>query len=190
MGKITKIISKLLAISIIFFYKIIDRALMCVFRSLFKEYGKNVKFFPLNSTFSYSTIEIGNNVFIGDRAYFLATNSSIKIGDKVMFGPNVTIRGGNHSSHIPGKYMFDYLDSDKLPLDDQPVIIESDVWVGTNVTILKGVTIGTGSIIAAGSVVTKNVDPYCIYGGVPAKKIKNRFDYNDLILHKSILNKV
>ena len=47
-----------------------------------------------------------------------------------MFGPNVTIRGGNHSSHIVGKLMTDYKNEDKLPTDDEPVIIDEDVWVG------------------------------------------------------------
>lgn len=56
-----------------------------------------------------------------------------------------------------------------------PVIINDDVWIVANVTILKGVKIGEGSVIAAGSVVTKDVEPYCIYGGVPAKKLKHRF---------------
>lgn len=55
------------------------------------------------------------------------------------------------------------------------LIIDDDVWIGCNVTILKGVHIHTGAIIAAGSVVTKDVEEYCIWGGVPANKIKYRF---------------
>lgn len=53
------------------------------------------------------------------------------------------------------------------------ITIEDNVWIGANVTILPGVTIGTHSVIGAGSVVTKDVDPFCIYAGVPAKKIRN-----------------
>lgn len=165
--------------------KVFDRLLMYLCKNLFKVVGKNVKFFPLNSKFSYNSIFIGDDVFIGDRAYFFAALSFIKIGNKVMFGPNVTIRGGNHSSHIIGKKLFDYRLEDKLETDDQPVIIEDDVWIGTNVTILKGVTIGEGAIVAAGSVVTKSIEPFSIYGGVPAKKIKDRFNENDLLEHKS-----
>ncbi|WP_243348785.1 acyltransferase [Parabacteroides sp. FAFU027] len=59
---------------------------------------------------------------------------------------------------------------------DQLITVEDDVWIGLGVIILGGVKIGTGSIIAAGSVVTKDVDPYSIYGGNPAKKIRDRFD--------------
>lgn len=65
--------------------------------------------------------------------------------------------------------------AEKLPENDRPVTIEEDVWCGANVTILKGVAIGKGSVIAAGAVVTKNVGEYEIWGGTPARKIKNRF---------------
>jgi acetyltransferase-like isoleucine patch superfamily enzyme len=65
------------------------------------------------------------------------------------------------------------------------VVIEDDVWVGYGAIIISGVRIGKGSIIASGSVVTKDVEPYSIYGGVPAKKIGNRFA-NDADLHEHI----
>lgn len=177
---------KLIANSILLIRKIIDRTFMYIFKSSFKNSGKNVRFFPLNSTFNYKNISIGNDVFIGDRAYFFSSISNIIIGNKVMFGPNVTIRGGNHSSHIIGKYLFDYKEEDKLSTDDADVIIEDDVWVGTNSTILKGVIIRKGTIIAAGSLVTKSTEEYSVYGGVPAKKIKDRFSPEDLIIHKNL----
>ena len=65
---------------------------------------------------------------------------------------------------------------DGVNVYDQPVVIEDDVWVGANVTILKGVTIGHGSVVAAGAVVTKSCPPYSIIGGVPAKVLRKRFE--------------
>lgn len=66
------------------------------------------------------------------------------------------------------------------------VVIEDDVWIGYGAILLSGITVGEGSIIAAGSVVTKDVEPYSIYAGVPAKKIADRFESpEDLQLHRS-----
>lgn len=158
---------------------------MC--RSSFAKIGSKVIFSPLNSTFSFRTISIGNNVFIGDRAYFTAALSHIHIGNNVMIAPNVTIRGGNHSSYIIGKLMYDYGNNDKKKEDDQPVYINDDVWIGTNVTILKGVEIGRGAIIAAGSVINKRVPPYSIVGGVPGKIIRYRWDINEIMEHEKLL---
>ncbi len=56
------------------------------------------------------------------------------------------------------------------------VIIGNDVWIGNNVSILEGVTIGDGAVVASGAVVTGDVEPYGIYAGVPARKLRNRFD--------------
>lgn len=97
----------------------------------------------------------------------------------MLFGPNPTIVTGDHRIDIPGKYIMDVTVEDKfvdgVNLYDQPVVIEDDVWIGANVTILKGVTIGHGSVVAAGAIVTKSFPPYSVIGGVPAKLIKKRF---------------
>lgn len=77
---------------------------------------------------------------------------------------------------------------EKLPENDAPVVIEDDVWIGANVTILKGVTIGRGSVVAAGVVVTKSCPPYSIIGGVPAKVLKMRFTPEEIVKHESILS--
>jgi acetyltransferase-like isoleucine patch superfamily enzyme len=67
------------------------------------------------------------------------------------------------------------------------IVIEDDVWIGLGSIVLSGVKIGIGSIIAAGSVVTKDVEPYSIYGGNPAKKIRNRFDSEEQLIEHKIL---
>jgi len=148
---------------------------MYICKSSFHVIGSNVIFHPLNSKFTYRTISIGSNVSIGERAFFNATNSHIYIGSNIAFAPNVTIRGGNHRYDIVGKWITDYSLGDKRPEDDQPVYVEDDCWIGTNVTILRGVTIGRGSIIAAGSVVSRSTPPYTICGGIPARVLKLRW---------------
>lgn len=173
-----------------YIFKGIERVLMYSYRARFKKCGKNVKFYPCSSSFIYRNIEIGNDVHIGQRASFLPFIAKLKIGNKVLFGPNVTIRGGNHPYYISGRFLFDIGEGEKNKEDDQDVCIEDDVWVGTNVTILKGVTISRGAIVSAGALVNKSVAPYTIVGGVPAKKIKNRFStVDETILHDTILYK-
>lgn len=170
---------KILVLLLIYFQKFINRLSMFSIRFLFKKCGKNV-FFTSKDKFSYSTISLGNDVFIGPGAHF-STISSIEIGNKVMFGPNVTIIGGDHNTKKIGEYMFDV--EEKESFNDLPIVIKDDVWVGTGVIILKGVVIGEGSIIAAGSVVNRDVPPYSVVGGVPAKVLKFRFDNGELELH-------
>lgn len=131
-------------------------------------------------------IEIGKNSSIGGRALILCTRAKLIIGNYVMIGPQVTIITGDHKINAIGKYMVNVSDSEKDPENDLPVVIEDDVWIGANSTILKGVTIGEGSVIAAGSVVTKNVPAYTVVGGVPVKIIKNRFTDEELKMHKKL----
>lgn len=135
--------------------------------------------------FSYATITLGDDVSISVGAHFSATESEIVIGNKVMFGPNVTIMGGDHNISQIGRYMYDVVD--KLPDNDLPVHIEDDVWVGTGAIILKGVTIGRGSVVAAGAVVIRDVPPYAIVGGVPAKVIRMRWNEETIAEHERLL---
>ena len=104
----------------------------------FAECGKNVTI-GWRSTFQFENIHKGNSVAIAYGASFIATRAKIYIGNYVMFGPNVTIRGGNHMIDYVGKFMFDV--NEKLPENDQDVIIFDDVWVGCNAITLKGVQI-------------------------------------------------
>lgn len=96
--------------------------------------------------------------------------SGVFLGAYSMLGPNVKIVGNDH--------VFDVVGS-PIIFSGRPIfkktVIGKDVWVGANSVILAGVTIGDGAIVAAGSVVTRNVLPFTVVGGVPARYIKPRF---------------
>lgn len=170
--------------TIIFVRKVWRRTKMYLLRPAFKKHGKNFLFDP-DDLFTYETIQVGNYVSIGSGAKFIALESGIIIGNKVLFGPNVSIRGGNHNTSVVGRFIYDV--QEKRPDDDQCVIVEDDVWVGTNVVILKGVRVGRGSIVAAGAVVNREIPPYSIVAGVPAKVIKMRFDIETILRHEAML---
>ena len=77
--------------------------------------------------------------------------------------------------------------NEKEDFYNQEVTIEEEVWIGANVTILKGVTVGRSSIVAAGSLVIKDVPPYSIVGGVPAKVIKMKYSQEDIEIHEKFI---
>ncbi|MFH1386121.1 MAG: acyltransferase [bacterium] len=115
------------------------------------------------------TIKIGDNLSTNSNIMINADlGGPIQIGDNVLLGPNVVIRSSNHTFENPD-----------LPIKQQghtagKITIEDDVWLGANVVVVPNVSIGKGSVIAAGAVVTKNVEPYSVMGGVPAKIISKR----------------
>lgn len=168
---------------ILYFFK---RILAYRQHSMLSKCGSNV-YIGNDCKFTLKNINCGYNIYIGDGASFISSISTIYIGNYVLFGPNVTIRGGNHRLDVIGRYMYDIKEEEKLSENDQDVIIEDDVWIGCNVTILKGVTIGRGSVVAAGAVVTKSCAPYSIIGGNPARLIKMRFTNREIIQHEKIL---
>ncbi|TLM69758.1 MAG: acyltransferase [Actinobacteria bacterium] len=175
---------KILANLYVMFCKVKRRILMFLMRTLFKKHGANFIFDPYG-IYSYSRIEVGDNVYIGPGAQLMASNSLIKIGDNVMFGPSVSIVAGDHNTSVVGKFMISV--KEKRDVDDLPVFIEDDVWLGARTTILKGVTVGRGSIVAAGAVVTRDVPRYSIVGGVPARVIKARWSKEEIFEHEKHL---
>ena len=142
-----------------------------------------------NSRGTWKNVYTGNYVSIGANCLLLSTRAKVIIGDYVMFGPNVSVITGNHRIDVIGKRMYEIKDSDKRATDDQDVIFAGDNWIGANSTILKGVTVGEGAVVAAGALVNKNVPPYAIVGGVPAKVIKMRFTEDEIAEHKKIIEK-
>ena len=124
------------------------------------------------------TIEIGEWCFIGENSRIWSAEK-VKIGNHVLISHNVNINDTNGhpiDAELRRKHFQEIATighpKQGLDLISLPVIIEDDVWIGFNSTILKGVTLGKGSIIAAASVVTKNVPPYSIVAGNPAKIIR------------------
>lgn len=98
----------------------------------------------------------------------------------------MTVHIGNHA-RIIGLYVTDITEANKPKGYDRDVIVEEDIWIGCNVTLLSGVTIGRGTTVAAGAVVAKSMPPYCICGGVPAKFIKFYWTIDQILEHESKL---
>ena len=150
---------------------------------------ERMSFFPVDSTFTYGNMYLGDNINIGYGADMIASRSKIILGNHGVFGPKVSIRGGDHRVDLIGKFIDEVNDTMKKPENDLDIIFEGDNWIGMNVTILKGVTIGKGSVIEAGAVVNKSIPPYSIAGGVPAKILRQRFSPQEIFEHESLLNK-
>lgn len=132
-------------------------------------------------------VDIGKNFYMGKDSFI---ESDVTIGDNVMWGNRVAVIGRYDHNYqqvgTPIRLAMQIMDPEYnwkgLGI---ATLIENDVWVGYGTTILGGVTIGEGSVIGACSLVTKDIEPYSIYAGVPARKIRSRFD-NDMDLKKHL----
>lgn len=123
--------------------------------------GSNI-FTPFQIDFGCQ-MQIGKAVFINHNFTAMAAGG-ITIDDNVMIGPNVTVATDNHDFE------------DIFILRCKSVHIERNAWIGTGATILPGVTVGEHAVVAAGAVVTKDVEPWTIVAGCPAKPIKKLKD--------------
>lgn len=132
-------------LSELFGYKV--PASLRVFPPFYTDYGKN--------------IEIGEDVFINACCHF-QDHGGVTIGDGCQIGHNVVFATLNHE-----------LAPERRKITrPAPIVLGKNVWVGSNATILQGVTIGDNAVVAAGAVVTKNVEPNTVVGGVPARFLK------------------
>lgn len=145
----------------------------CVNHSIGKRIAKIGKGSKIHSTVIFrqgNNIEIGEGCLINHNTILQAgkVDGKIRIGNYVHTGTNVMIIAFNHA--------FDTRDVPTIKQDyyDADITIEDDVWIGGGAIILAGVTIGKGAIVAAGAVVNKDVPPYSIVGGIPAKVLKIR----------------
>lgn len=132
--------------------------------------GSNITFMKNSYVYAHDggKLVIGNNFSMNTNTQLGASGGAIVIKNNCMIGPNCVLRASNH--------VFNDI---ALPCNQQghqygEILIENGVWIASNCIITANKTIGEGSIIAAGSIVTKNVEPYTMVGGNPAKFIKKR----------------
>lgn len=132
----------------------------------------------VNSVFNQELCTVGNYTYGIIKIYSTNDLSVLRIGSFCSIGENVKfILNDEHQLNLLTTFPI------KRKLFDGPpesgtkgdIVVEDDVWIGNDVTIMSGVTIGQGAVLATGAVVTKNVPPYAIVGGVPAKILKYRF---------------
>ena len=108
----------------------------------------------------------------------------VSIGKYAVLAHEVSIQGGDHRYDLPGTPVY-FSPRPSMPY----TVIEEDVWIGHRAIIIAGVRIGRGAIVGAGAVVTKDVPPYAIVGGVPARPIAERFpDPTDREIHNRMLD--
>ncbi len=137
----------------------------------------------LGTASDISRIHVGNYTYGVINAYDYGGNANLYIGHFCSIGPDVVfLVDVENPIKCVSSWPFEKIvpDSGRHSDTKGDIVIEDDVWIGYGAKILSGVTIGQGAVVGAGAVVTKNVPPYAVVGGVPAKIIKYRFD-EDLI---------
>jgi acetyltransferase-like isoleucine patch superfamily enzyme len=131
--------------------------------------GADVRLAPNVSLVNGERVEIGDRAQIGARCHLWAGNSNgrVVIGPDALFGPEVFLTASNYRFDRPGR-VYDQ------PTEEADVTIGRDVWLGARVMVMAGVTVGEGCIVGAGSIVTKDLPPYSIAVGAPARVVGQR----------------
>jgi len=141
------------------------------YRPFFKTCGDNFYTSLRVKIQGAGNITVGKNVAINYGVWIAANkhkDGAIIFGNDILIGPYSIIHSGNHVFSDPSVPVY------KQGFEFKQIVIEDDVWIAARCTILAGVTLGKGSVIAAGSVVIKDVAPYNIVAGVPAKVVGYR----------------
>lgn len=123
-------------------------------------------------------VEVGPRTTVQRRC---TINGTTRVGADCIFAPDVFVSSGTHPfreiPHLPIREQERRLSREGKSVD-RPVWIQDDCWIGTHVVVAPGVTIGKGSVVGANSVVTKDVPPYCVVAGMPARVIGRRLDWS------------
>ena len=158
-------------VSLIYFLKyrcLIDtKATVQLSRSIIFGKGTTVRAYAFLLT-SGGKIQLGRDCTIAQFSILATKNKDILIGDCARIGPHVNIVASN--------YIYEKRDIPILEqgISEKGIRIGTDVWIGAGATILDGVTLGDGAVVAAGAVVNKDVPPYTVVGGIPAKVLAER----------------
>jgi maltose O-acetyltransferase len=143
-----------------------------LWRMRVKQMGHSVTINPGCTLADAKDITVGHHVFVHQGAHFYTgRGSQITIGNYVMIGRDCSLLATNRDVsdwRQPMCFGTEYI--------KKPIIIEDDVWIGERVIVTAGVTIHHGAVVGAGAVVTKDVPPFAIVGGVPAQVLRYRFD--------------
>lgn len=152
-----------------------------IFRKLWRLHNRNNGIF-LKGIYDTKKISVGRKSYgLLNIVDWSPSDSKLVIGNYVSIAENVYfLIAGEHTTDTVSTYPFKVrVFGDKYEAGSKgSIIVKDDVWIGEGATICSGVTIGQGAVVAAGAVVTKDVEPYAIVGGNPAKLIRYRFDEN------------
>ena len=139
---------------------------------------------PLYVDSPHNLFLLGNNGL--NHATIIKRNAKFVMMQNSGAAYGLTVVTGNHVMKI-GRNCCSITEDEKPKGYDKDVIVEEDVWIGCNVTLLSGVIIGRGSTVAAGEVVTKSFPPYSLIGGCPARHIKFKWTIDEILEHERIL---
>ena len=154
-----------------------------VYKRKFASCSQSVTISPPFRCTNPKNIYLGPNIGIGPHANISALNAKFVCKGNCAIAEGFTVHTGNHA-RIVGLFVTDIHEKNKPKGYDKDVVVEQDVWIASNVTLLSGVTIGRGATIAAGAVVNKDIPPYSICGGIPAKVIKFYWDIEQIMEHE------
>lgn len=166
----------------------IDGPLKRIIRAVFVRYFQSRHAVTLGEGFQWGrkwNIRIGKGSCIGRYAYLGAgfeCEGQIAVGDLTMVSKFCKVVGDDHDHRVVGKpTRLEFL------RDRPPTSIGPEAWIGMRVTIKEGVQIGRGAIVGAGSVVLRDVPPYAIVGGSPAKLLRMRFSPEEILIHEQAI---